>query len=236
VNPDRTRELAHRFANDCATTVGDSLRAVLVQREDGNPRTISVAVVVTVLTARMQTDLASLAKRWRRGNVETPLVLSEEDVATSCDVFPLEILMLMDGYELVWGASNPFGGVAIDREHLRLEVEQQLKGKVMHLRQAYLASGGAARTLRALVADSSSGFETIMRGLLFLAGQDHRKVASELAMDLERALEIPLTSFRSVLAARAQGKAPDGDAEAIFRSYLDELAALARAADRITRA
>ena len=142
----------------------------------------------------------------------------------------------MHSYELVWGATNPFGGVVLDREHLRLEVEQQLKGKVLHLRQAYFASGGNGRALRTLIADSSSGFETIMRGLLFLAGGDHRQEATALAADVERTLEIPLVSFRNVLAARALGKAPEGDAETMFRSYLDELSALARAADRITRA
>jgi hypothetical protein len=197
---------------------------------------LATVMIVSAITTPILRDVAGVAQRGGKSGLAMPLLLDDEYLATSCDVFPLEILTLMDSCVLVWGERNPLDGLVIDHDHLRLEVEQQLKGKVLHLRQAYLETAGDKRGLRTLMLDSSSGFEAIMRGLLTLAGRERATSGTALCGEVERALGISLETFRMVQAAREQRKTPaDGEAESLFQRYLDELTMLARAADRITR-
>ena len=232
-----TEEKAMTFAGECAALLHGELRAVLVHREpDIESEARTTVLVVSHVTPRMLREVGALAQRWRRRGLAVPILLDEEDIATSRDVFPLEILMLAASCELVWGESNPLTGCEIDKEHLRLEVEQQVKGKVLHLRQAFLEAGGDGRSLRTLMLDSSAGFEAIMRGLLTLAGRECGRDGDSIPAEIEATLDVSLATFRRIQTARHMRKEPPLDeADELFRLYLEELTALARAADRITR-
>jgi len=235
VSQDTDRENARRFATDCAAALGSDLRAVLV-RCDAGIRTggVSTVLIVSAVTTPMLREVAAITQR-RRG-VPLPLLLDDENLATSCDVFPLEILTLMDSCEMLWGDGNPLDGLVIDHGNLRLEVEQQLKGKVLHLRQGYLADAADKRNLRMLMLDSSSGFAAIMRGLLTLAGREPAAGGAANTREIENALGVSLETFRTIQAARESGSLPaTADVETLFHQYLGELVLLARAADRLTR-
>ena len=236
------RDKLGRFAGDCVRALGaDLLRAVLLHDAvDGGSvagkATFATVVIVQEVSPQLLRQVAELARRWRRSGIATPLVLDDEDLARSCDVFPLEILALMDCHVLLWGARDPLGGLRLDHEQLRLEVEQQLKGKVLHLRQAYLECTGDKRAVRTLLLDSSAGFEAILRGLLMLAGRERSADPEDLTREVERVLGVKLATFRTIQAARqGRGSVAPGESEARFARYLEELTGLSRIADRITR-
>jgi len=225
-----------RFADDCATTLGDDLVAVVLHRDDDERGRLATVVFVRDVAAKTLQRLAPVVRRWARSGVATPLVLDAEYLATSCDVFPLEILELVECHELVRGDRDPLAGLSLDDGHLRLEVEQQLKGKLLHLRQAYLECAGDRRAVRTLLVDSSPGFGMILRGLLKIADRPRGASSVELAAEVERLVGAGLATFRQVLQARRGEGALDSSAsESTFASYLAELTALARYADRITR-
>jgi hypothetical protein len=226
--------LLERFSSDCAEELGPVFRAVVVFGEDQSADAISTLLVVDRVTTDALRQVASLRNRWSRKGFAAPLVLDAEDLATSADVFPLELLAMTDSHRLLRGQRDPLAGLELDHEHLRLEVEQQLKGKILHLRQAFLSVSGDGKALATLLADSSAGFEMIMRGLLALAGRP-RGEPSQIVAEVEGELGVLLDSFRRVQAGRLGGSIATADAPALFDGYLDELRALARLADRITR-
>ncbi|TMJ17680.1 MAG: hypothetical protein E6G94_01765 [Alphaproteobacteria bacterium] len=235
MSTDAEREKVRRFAADCAAALVGDLRAVLVQRDNGvrkNPP--PTVLIVTSITAQLLRHVAELARRTK--GIALPLLLDDEYLTTSCDVFPLEILTLMRTCDLLWGDSNPLDGLVLDQDNLRLEIEQQLKGKVLHLRQAYLGGAGDKRSLRSLMLDSSAGFEEIMRGLLALAGREHAAGGNGSAREVESATGVSLETFRLVRTESEHGRpSAGGDVDELFHRYLGELSDLARAADRITR-
>jgi hypothetical protein len=247
------RTTLDRFASDCADALGDNLDAVVVHGDvvtgdAAGESPLTTVVLVKRMDVAVLRSVASVTRKWRRSRIATPLVLDREHLATSCDVFPLEILTLMDAHVLIRGDRDPFDSLTLDHEHLRLEVEQQLRGKLLHLRQAYveirsnagnlggLPDIGGKRALRTLMVDSSAGFEAILGAVLLLAGHDRADTAS-ISEEIERSLGLGFPSFRAVQQSRRHGGSlPPGDVETLFESYMDELNALTRLADSISKA
>jgi hypothetical protein len=234
------RKKADGFASDCTAVLGTQLVAVLLHGDAALDDALRAArgtlletlLIVESVTVPTLDDVAGVWKRWKRSGLAAPLVLDRDYLATSCDVFPLEVLALMDTHLLVRGEADPLAGLVVDRANLRLEVEQQLKGKLLHLRQAYLEAVGSRRRIRALMIASSTGFEIIMRGLLLLADAE-RDAAHRITHEVDRLFGTRSETFRRVQAARRGVRLPLADVDAVFASYLDELGALARLVDGI---
>jgi hypothetical protein len=60
----------------------------------------------------------------------------------------------------------------VKREHVRRQLEHELKGKLMHLRQAYAAEWKSPKRLTEVVRGTWAGFLTMLRAVLRLAGRD----------------------------------------------------------------
>ncbi|HYB97824.1 MAG TPA: hypothetical protein VEC57_01700 [Candidatus Limnocylindrales bacterium] len=225
-----------KLAADCAATLGSRLRGVIVYGDAvwAAAAPTTVALLVDAVTMTLVRDVTAVAARWRRA-FPPPLVLDDEYLATSCDVFPLELLALRDTHEVVAGDASRLEGLVLDLEHLRLEVEEQLKGKILHLRQAFIEARGRTRLLTQLLQDSSTGFETVMRGLLYLDGREHPRKPDEVLRAVQEATGVSLPAFERIQSARMHGGLRAAEADGLFERYHDELVELARAADRVTR-
>jgi len=71
----------------------------------------------------------------------------------------------------VLAGRDPWQGVRVEREHVRRQLEHELMGKLVHLRQAYAAEWNRPRRLAETVAGTRAGFLTMLRAVLRLAGQ-----------------------------------------------------------------
>jgi predicted nucleotidyltransferase len=111
-----------------------------------------------------------LARAWvEEERNPPPLLLSEEEWRGSADVFPIEMSDIRDAHLVLHGA-DPFTGVEIALEDLRLQCEHELKGKQIQLRERYLLSAGEPAELEQLLARSFSTFLVLFRTVLRLDG------------------------------------------------------------------
>ena len=131
------------FAADLREIHGSALRAVLLTGEAASagyrPRRspLSTLVVLDEVTPAALRRTRPRLRRWSRRRIPTPLFMDPTYIASALDVFPLEFLELGDHHELLLGESDPLADLEIDRVHLRLEVEEQMRGKMLHLWEAY---------------------------------------------------------------------------------------------------
>lgn len=79
-------------------------------------------------------DLLSKAKK---SNLEFLYFFTQEEIHASEDVFPLEFLHLVNRNEVIAGES-PLANYTPNLSCLRLECERELRGLMIHLRQAYI--------------------------------------------------------------------------------------------------
>jgi len=192
---------------------------------------LDVAVVLDVLRAADLRTLRPYVPGWQRKRVSTPLLMDPAYLAGSRDAFPLEFVELRDHHRVLHGA-DVFSELAVHDDHLRLELEEQAKGKLLHLREAYLGLGRSNRGLRRLLVETPAAFHVILRGMLAW-----RKVArpddpAGVLRAVETSFDVALPTFHRLERVRAGGESlAGGELEDVFARYLDEVNALAQVTD-----
>jgi predicted nucleotidyltransferase len=231
--PENPDEIMPDFTRDYRGIYGDDLISICLYgsgaRGDYIPRRSDLNFLI-VLTEEGMSRLDKAFKvvtRWHRRRVATPLFMTQEYIATSLDTFPLEFLNLKRHYRVVWGA-DPLEGLTINREQLRLQLEREVKGKLLQLRAAYLASKGWKWNLVALASQSLTAFVSIFQGILYLRGKEipHQRGDSILAAAAETGLSAePFVRLLKVKEGRI--KVPAREIKRLMKSYIEEVRRLA---------
>ena len=108
-------------------------------------------------------------------------------------------------------------------DHLRFQCEQELKGKMLRLRQLYLEASQTENRLVSLLVKSTSSFMILFRALLNIQGSPTPHSANEILAALSQ-LGLNTKAFSKVYGLRRQHD-PLGRAEVdgLFRQYLSEI-------------
>ena len=165
-----------QFTAAVAAVLGDRLVALVLYgsaargthvpgRSDMNTLLICEAVD-EALFARLEPAV----REWGRAGHPAPLILTEREWRTSADAFPIEYEDIREAHRLLAGR-DPWRGVTVQREHLRRQLEHELMGKLVRLRQAYAALRGDPKQLGRVIVGSAAGFFTMLRATLRLAGK-----------------------------------------------------------------
>jgi len=250
-----------RFVEELQELYGPELLAVAVTGEAasasyraGRTPLQSVVVVRKVDPGRLRAA-RPLLRRWKRRRIPTPLFLDPLYIEGALDTFPLEFLELSEHHAMLFGDERFLASIRIDRDALRLEVEEQLRGKMLHLWEAYLEQGGRRRELERLLQEPLPGFGLALRGLLRLreldsvAGDDRggrpepdaasaprvpRPEGVSLIDAVAEMLEIELPIFRRLEQARIDGaRVGADDLDELFAAFLAELRRIVRAIDAL---
>ena len=127
---------------------------------------------------------------------------------------------------------NLFETLQVPQTYLRLQVEQELRGKHLRLMQEYLTSGGHPERLHAALARLASGFHTLFRALIRLHGE-----APPASLDrvIERVAEIhglDANALKGAHRLRGQKKHPGTEeTRAQYRAFLAQVERLTSAVD-----
>ncbi|MEC9398165.1 MAG: hypothetical protein VX475_11120, partial [Myxococcota bacterium] len=94
-------------------------------------------------------------------------IITPQDLQRSADVFPLKFLDIQRNH-LVLVGDDPLEGVEIAWDHLRLRVEQELKGVMFSLRRHYLIYERQPDQLVRTMSEQLSAFLIGLGALMFL--------------------------------------------------------------------
>jgi predicted nucleotidyltransferase len=150
-----------------------------------------------------------------------PLFLSPEELRASTDVFPIELLDMRDRHRVLWG-EDPLREVALSDADLRRQLEAELRGKWLRLRQSYLRDTGDAVALRSLLRESLSSFQVLFAAALRLRGEAKPPRRAELFARAWDAFGLdPDVLQRAVAIKEGQEGWPDAEMEMGFERYLE---------------
>lgn len=154
-------------------THGHDLRAVVLYGSAASGEDVeghsdlNVLVLVDRLPVARLREEAHANRGWVQAGNPPPFTLTMAEWRASADIFPMEYSDILSSHRVLHGEA-PFGDVSVKPEDLRLELEREAVGKLIHLRQGILQAGGdPAGEVRLLVVAFST-FMAISRGLLRL--------------------------------------------------------------------
>ncbi len=193
----------------------------------------TVLVLDDMLPKRLD-RLRNVLQKRRLRKLPIPLLMDPAYIESSLDVFPLEFLQIIDRHRTLLGDDSMFGQLELERSNLRREVEQQIKGKLLHLRAAYLQVRASRRNMLRLLTTTPAEFEIILRGMLYLAGRERPESAPALLDAVEQVYSVELPTLQRLVQARyGAAKLERSQAEGLLHAYLLEARNLARLVDAL---
>jgi len=229
---------ARAFAAELAATYGGDLVSVVLYgsaaRGEYREGRSDLNVLVLLRDTRPETLRRGsvLARRWVGERNPPPLMLSETEWRASADVFPIELADIRDANMVLHGA-DPFTGVEIHPENLRLQCENELKGKQIRLRERYLLSAGEPRELEELLLGSFSTFLVLFRTVLRLSGHDGARDPETVVRQTAERAGFDPSPLLAVHGARSGGAALDARADSpVVVGYLEAVERVVQYVDR----
>lgn len=169
---------------------------------------------------------------WQQKGMAAPLVVGEQFIQRAADVFPIELADIRSCHE-VFAGDDVLADIEIRPEHLRRQLEFELRSKWLKLGSLYLQSRELGRAADAILLEAAKSLCILMRPLLGLAHAPTTGTLTEVAEQFERVFATNLSVVRQLLAIRRREAGWPKDREALFRQFLAEVGTLVDVVDRL---
>lgn len=191
----------------------------------------NVLVIAEHLGVKELRALSSVARRWVKAGNPPPLLFTLERLKQSADVFPIEILDMKAANSVLYG-EDVLGRIPVSEENLRLQVESELKGKLIQLREAYLITGGKPRGVVEVLVRSIASFLVLFRAALRLYQTEVPARKLDALAALAQRIPLDPTPFETVEALKeAKLKVKQVNADALFGDFLKTVETVVDAID-----
>lgn len=237
----KTEQVIEKFTHEIQTLYGDDLVSLILYGSAAGAdfvpdrSDLNFLVVLKRVTPEALRKAMPLVRAWHRQKIATPLFVDPEFLQSSLDLFPIEFLDMQEQHRLLAG-TDILLGLEISPKNLRLQCEEELKGKLLNLRRAYLETAGRVEALEGLMTRSLKSFLTVVRHLLRLKGLQPAHEFLEILVQAEEAFGISLEAIRDVHSLRlGMIRLDKSNAQTLFERYLADIEQLAACADTILR-
>jgi hypothetical protein len=193
---------------------------------------INTLLICDGVDERLYAALGPAVAGWGRAGHPPPIVLSETEWRASADAFAIEYEDIRGAHRRIAGR-DPWPGIVVRREDIQRQLEHELIGKLVRLRQGYIGTQDDGRRLTELVTASASGFLTMLRTTLRLADTPVPGTPAELVLAAAAVVGFPVGDLTDIVA-HVEGRTAlalrPHDPRAV--AYLD---AVAHTADYVNR-
>lgn len=194
---------------------------------------VNIMVVCTELGVEELDSIAALSRGWAKIGNPPPLMFALERLMNSSDVFPIELLDIKENHRVLYGR-DVLRDLPISQENLRFQLEHELKGKLIQLREEYMLAGQHAETLMELMLHSLSNFQILLKAALRFCEVNVPARKRDAVSNLSRHVSFDLSIFEKLQSMKDGSELPpfsrDG-AKQLFERYLG---AIEKAADHIS--
>jgi len=233
----RTDPVLQDLLRGLEKALGPRLKSVILfgsaARGDYHPAAsdYNVIVVLDALGADVLEALAPVVRPFVLKRHPIPRLFTPELIAASADSFPIEFVDIRAGRVVLHGA-DPFAEIEVARAPLRLQIERELKEKMMRLREGYVMSHDDPLALRSLLIESYSAFAALFRGGLHLMGRPVPSHGHDVVAAFCETMGLARAPFDAVARLR-RGEKESADLKVLFADYHDQLSRAADAVDRL---
>jgi predicted nucleotidyltransferase len=177
---------------------------------------INLLIVLTSMDIELIAKSAALQEKFARRRFGGPIFMDREYIARSLDSYPMEFLDMKECHHLLHG-EDVLCSLTPEPEHLRLQVERELKGKWLHLLREFTIVRKSKMRLLRLAGLSLKSFLPVFRALLKLKGAIIPPNRKDLLKEIESVFSITEKPFQNI--AEPRSGAPLSELESRFIAY-----------------
>jgi predicted nucleotidyltransferase len=195
----------------------------------------NVLCVLKQITPAELADSEPVFRWWREMKNPAPLLLSEDEVHTSSDCFPIEFHDIKERHSILFGA-DLISNIEVDYTFYRAQVEHDLRAKLLRLRQKAGGVLSQKDLLLKLMADSVSTFCVLFRHALLLCGSEAQFEKRAVIAAAAEKFGIDPGPFNTLLDVRDEKvKTSSLQPGPLFREYLKQVQVVVDAVDRMEK-
>jgi hypothetical protein len=207
--------------------------SALTQDFDPKISDINSVVVLHKMDLKFLEFLAPLGKKYGKKRIAAPLIMTPEYIENSLDVFPLEFFNIKMLHHTVWG-EDIFQFLEIYQSDLRRQCEQELKVKLIGLRQGYISAAGDQKILARGFAESFAGYMPLFKSIILLLGKEPPNNNDGILSVLEEVSGVRTDVFKIVLNQKKKKTKPSIEQlNMVFEDYYAAIEKLGEVTDAI---
>lgn len=233
------KEIFDAITNDYKDIYGGDLVSIILYGSAASGNYIPKKSDINFLIVLTEEGINQLKKsfktveKWHKRKVSIPLFLTKSYISTSLDSFPIEFLTMQKSYQLVFG-EDVLKELSFNKDHLRLQCERELKGKLLQLRQVYLESSGKTRNLKYIIENSLTAFISIFQALIYLKNKDVPSDKRMVIAQTSKEVGIDEQVFLNLLKVKEGTVKLSSEAmKALFEDYIKEVRKLSSTVDQL---
>ena len=194
----------------------------------------NILVVLDSVPLDRLAAVGAVFRAWGNDGNPPPMIFTDAEWRSSADVFPMEYADILERHRVLFGP-DPCDGITVARSDLRLQVEQQALGKLLHLRRGAMAAGVDEKAQVGLLEASLSALMVVFRAVVRLHGEAPAQDYIELSRDVSAKAGFDSAPFERVVRhVRGIAKLERGDAGRVLQAYLAAMERLVSFLDRFT--
>jgi hypothetical protein len=197
--------------------------SVLTQGFDAKHSEINMLIVARLLAPETLDALVGALPDVKKPPRFAPLFMTERQIEKSLDSFPIEWIEIQEQHLLIEG-QDTLRNLQVPRTYLRLQCEHELRAKLILLRQTYVLSGARPDRLETALRSTASGFATLFRTLLRLAGESPPADTAQVIERVADVHQLQAEGLLGVYLVRANPRRYRGhELLPIYRKFLAEI-------------
>jgi hypothetical protein len=232
-------KLINEFVERMRGAAGTNLLAVVLYGSAAAGDYVTDHSDVNLLCVLGETSFAAIAALapaiawWGKQKHRAPLLMSEEEMRRSADVFSIEFLDMRRNHRLLWG-EDVLKTLEIPMRWHRAQLEYELREKTILLRQQLLVASATNEAKWELLLRSLPAFGTLFRHTLIALSDAGAGSKREVAAALAGKLGINTGVFGELLDIRERKKdRKAANVDEIFARYLKLVEQVTAAVDKM---
>lgn len=235
--PKKYNYLLEDFKNNLERRYANGLVSVILYGSAASGEFVNKHSNINLLVVLNDTSLGNLSKsidllNSNKFRLLTPIFFTEDYIGNSTDTFPIEFLDMKENYSVLFG-KDVLRDIQIDVRNLRFQCEQELKSKIIQIKNFYLKHNNKA-DLKILLFKSFTSVLHILRNLVRLKGKDPLYLKMESLSQLAGEFSIDQNCFEKILNAKNKNtNISYKETKELFFNFVDELEKIITAIDKL---
>ncbi len=230
--PQKPQEIFEEIRNELKQLFGNDLVSVLLYGSGARgyyiPKKSDINFLVVLSDEGINKFHAASAfvKKWQKRKVATPLFLTKNYIKNSMDSFPIEFLNISSYYEVVYG-EDIFADFDINKKDLKLQLEREMTGKLIHLRQEYFPASLNTKNTSMLIHDSMSTFLSLFQAILYLKNENISDNNLENLNRIAVLFKLDMSVLEELYNIKSGNvKISRGNSESLLKKYINQMRSL----------